>query len=118
MVNRVVPTVDRAKATVLVKIRLVERDPRIVPEMAAKIAFLEREVSAAERKPVPAVPKSALVERDGAKYVFLVKDGRAQRIPAGNTRTLGDFVQVEGVKPGERVIVKPLERIEDGMAVK
>ena len=118
VVNRVVPTVDRAKATVLVKIRLVERDPRIVPEMAAKIAFLEREVSAAERKPVPAVPKSAVVERDGGKYVFLVKDGRAQRIPAGNTRALGDFVQVEGVKPGERVIVKPLERIEDGMAVK
>ncbi|HWM41615.1 MAG TPA: efflux RND transporter periplasmic adaptor subunit [Burkholderiales bacterium] len=118
VVNRVVPTVDRAKATVLVKIRLVERDPRIVPEMAAKIAFLEREVSAAERKPVPAVPKSAVVERDGGKYVFLVKDGRAQRIPAENARPLGDFVQLEGVKPGERVIVKPLERLEDGMAVR
>jgi RND family efflux transporter MFP subunit len=118
VVNRVVPTVDRAKATVLVKIRLLERDPRIVPEMAAKIAFLEREVSAAERKPVPAVPKSAVVERDGAKVVFLVRDGHARRIDVTQARALGDFVQVPGVTPGERVIVKPLERIADGMAVK
>jgi RND family efflux transporter MFP subunit len=118
MVNRVVPTVDRAKATVLVKIRLLERDPRIVPDMAAKVAFLEREVSAAERKPVPAVPKSAVVERDGAKMVFLVRDGHARRVDVANARVLGDFIHVPGVTPGERVIVKPLGRIEDGMAVK
>src|SRR5262245_8412457 len=117
-VNRIVPTVDRAKATVLVKIRFVERDPRIVPDMAAKVAFLEREVSAAERTPVPAVPKSALVERDGAKYVFLLKDGRAQRLKMDGARPLGEFVQVEGLALGERVIVKPLDRIADGMPVK
>jgi HlyD family secretion protein len=118
VVQRIVPTVDRAKATVLVKIRLLERDPRVVPDMAAKVAFLERELGAQERKSVPAVPKSALVERDGAKYVFLVKDGRAQRVKADGARALGEFVQVEGLAPGDRVIVRPHERVVDGTPVK
>jgi HlyD family secretion protein len=115
VVNRVVPTVDRAKATVLVKIRFVERDPRIVPDMAAKVAFLERELGAEDKKPVPAVPKSALVE---GKYVFVVRDGHARRIEVDAGRTLGDFVAAGSLKPGERVIVKPSERIADGTAVK
>jgi RND family efflux transporter MFP subunit len=118
VVQRIVPTVDRAKATVLVKIRFLERDPRVVPDMAAKVAFLERELAAAERKPVPAVPRSALVERDGAKYVFVLKDGRAQRVGAHGARPLGEFVQVDGLALGERVIVKPLEKIADGTLVK
>src|SRR6185436_5095170 len=118
VVQRVVPTVDRAKATVLVKIRFIERDPRVVPDMAAKVAFLERELAATERKPVPAVPKSALLERDGAKYVFVVKDGRAQRVKLDGGRALGDLVQADGLTPGERVIVKPPERLADGARVK
>jgi RND family efflux transporter MFP subunit len=118
VVQRIVPTVDRAKATVLVKIRLLERDPRVVPDMAAKVAFLERELGAQERKSVPAVPKSALVERDGAKYVFLVKDGRAQRVKADGARALGEFVQVDGLAPGDRVIVRPHDRVVDGTPVK
>jgi len=118
VVQRIVPTVDRAKATVLVKIRLLERDPRVVPDMAAKVAFLERELGASERKPVPAVPKAALVERDGVKYVFLLKDGRAQRVKVDAARALGDLVQVDGVALGERVIVRPLDKLADGAAVK
>jgi RND family efflux transporter MFP subunit len=118
VVQRIVPTVDRAKATVLVKIRFVERDPRLVPDMAAKVAFLERELAADEKQPVPAVPRSALVERDGAKYVFVVKDGRARRVRADGARSLGESVQVDGVALGERVIVKPLERLADGTLVK
>jgi multidrug efflux pump subunit AcrA (membrane-fusion protein) len=101
-----------------VKIRFIERDPRVVPDMAAKVAFLERELAATERKPVPAVPKSALLERDGAKYVFVVKDGRAQRVKLDGGRALGDLVQADGLTPGERVIVKPPERLADGARVK
>ena len=118
VVQRIVPTVDRAKATVLVKIRFMERDPRVVPDMAAKVAFLERELAASERKPVPAVPKAAIVERDGAKYVFLLKEGRAQRVNVDRTRALGEFVQVDGVALGDRVIVRPLDKLADGAPVK
>jgi multidrug efflux pump subunit AcrA (membrane-fusion protein) len=64
------------------------------------------------------VPKSAIAERDGAKYVFLVKDGRAQRVRLEGARALGDLVQADGLTPGDRVIVKPPERLVDGTRVK
>jgi len=101
-----------------VKIRFIERDPRVVPDMAAKIAFLERSLAATERKPIPAVPKSAVAERDGVKYLFLVKDGRAQRVKLEGGRALGDLVQADGLTPGDRVIVKPPARLADGARVK
>jgi len=117
-VNRIVPTVDRAKATVLVKIKFLERDDRVLPDMSAKVAFLEREVSAADRKPVTVVPKQAVVERNGEKAVFVLKDGRAVRTKVEVGRTIADFVQVAGVPVGERVIVKPLDKVSDGERVK
>jgi len=118
VVNRIVPTVDRAKATVLVKIRFTERDDRVLPDMSAKVAFLERAVDAADRKPVTAVPKQAIVERDGAKVVFVLKDGRAVRTKVETGRVIGDLVQVSGVAAGEKVILKPLDRISDGARAK
>jgi len=117
-VNRIVPTVDRAKATVLVKIRFLERDERVLPDMSAKVAFLEREVSAADRKPVTVVPKQAVVERNGENVVFVLKDGRAVRTKVEVGRTIIDLVQVAGVPVGERVIVKPLDKVSDGERVK
>ena len=117
-VNRIVPTVDRAKATVLVKIKFLERDDRVLPDMSAKVAFLEREVSAADRKPVTVVPKQAIVERNGEKVVFVLKDGRAVRTKVEVGRTITDLVQVAGVPVGERVIVKPLDKVADGERVK
>lgn len=118
VIQRIVPTVDRAKATVLVKIRFLERDSRVLPDMSAKVAFLEREVSAADRQPVTVVPKQAIVERNGAPAVFVVKDGRAVLTRVEGGRSIGDLVQVAGVAAGERVIVKPLDRLADGDRVK
>jgi RND family efflux transporter MFP subunit len=116
-VNRLVPTVDRAKATVLVKIKFDQRDARVLPDMAAKVAFLERAVTAAEREPVPAVPKAAVVERDGAKVVFAVREGRARRVPVESGRALGDFVEVRGLAAGDKVVLRPLDRLADGARV-
>ncbi len=117
VVHRLVPTVDRAKATLLVKIKFAERDARVLPDMAAKVAFLERAASAEERSPVPAVPKAAVVEREGAKVVFVVKDGRAQRVKVEGGRALADFVEVRGLAVGARVVLKPLDKIADGARV-
>ncbi len=114
VIQRIVPTVDRAKATVLVKVRFLERDARVLPDMSAKVAFLEREVSASDRQPVTVVPKQAIVERNGTRAVFVVKDGRAVLTPVEGGRAIGDLVQVAGVAVGERVIVKPLDRVTDG----
>lgn len=118
VVNRIVPTVDRAKATVMVKIRFADRDERVLPDMSAKVAFLEREIAPADRKPVTAVPMQAVVERDGTKVVFILKDGRAMRTKIETGRALGDLVEVGGVPAGEKVILKPLDKLVDGARVK
>jgi RND family efflux transporter MFP subunit len=118
VVNRIVPTVDRAKATVLVKIKFVEREPRILPDMSAKVTFLDRQSTAAERKPVTVVPKSAVTERDGAKVVYVVRDGVARAVKVDVKRDIGDAVEVAGVEPGMRVVVKPLEPSLEGRRVR
>ena len=117
VVSRIVPTVDRSKATVLVKVRFVERDPRVLPDMSAKVAFLSRKVPDEEKKAVLAVQPAAIVERDGRKVVFAVREDRARAVEVKPGRRIGDVVEVDGVKAGERVVINPPDRIKDGAAV-
>jgi RND family efflux transporter MFP subunit len=117
MVSRVVPTVDRSKATVLVKVRFVERDPRVLPDMSAKVAFLSRPVKDEEKKPVTAVQSGAIVERDGKKAVFTVKDDHARLVAVQTGGKVGDLVEIKGVKAGERLILAPTSKVQDGTAV-
>ena len=113
-VHRLVPTVDRAKATVTVKIRFVDQDPRILPEMSAKVSFLSQEVPKDAGAPRVAVPASAIVERDGRKVVFAVRERRAVELPVQTGASVGDLIQVDGVKAGEKVVLKPSERVRGG----
>lgn len=117
VVSRIVPTVDRSKATVLVKVRFVERDPRVLPDMSAKVAFLSRKVPDEEKKAVLAVQPAAIVERDGRKVVFAVREDRARAVEVKTGRRIGDVVEVQGVRAGERLVVNPPERLKDGAAV-
>jgi RND family efflux transporter MFP subunit len=117
VVSRIVPTVDRSKATVLVKVRFVEKDPRVLPDMSAKVAFLSRQVPAGEKQAVTAVQPGALVERDGRSIVFRIQDNRVSRVEVTRGRKVGDLVEVRGVKPGERVVLNPGEKLADGAAV-
>lgn len=115
-VSRIVPTVDRAKATVLVKVAFVERDNRALPDMSAKAAFLKQKPPEADRKPVAAVRKEALVEREGKAAVFAF-DGKNVKLTAVTKgRDLGDIVEVSGVKSGDKVVLKPAEKLRDGAA--
>jgi HlyD family secretion protein len=117
-VTRLVPTVDRSKATVLAKIRFVDKDARILPEMSAKVAFLGQEMPEGERAPRVAVQPHAVVERNGARVVFIVKEGRVTQAPVAIGGKLGELVEVKsGVKPGERVVARPPEKLRDGAAV-
>ncbi|MDE2483755.1 MAG: efflux RND transporter periplasmic adaptor subunit [candidate division NC10 bacterium] len=118
VVNRIVPTVDRAKATVMVKIGFADRDQRVLPDMSAKVAFLEREVAPADRRPVTAVPRQAVIERNGAKVVFVLKDGRAMRTQIETGRALGDLIEISGIQAGEKIVLRPLDRLADGTRVK
>ena len=117
VVSRIVPTVDRSKATVLVKVRFVDRDPRVLPDMSAKVAFLSKAVPLEEKRPVTAVHPGAVVERAGKKIVFVVKGERVRAVGVSTGGPIGELVEVQGVKAGERLVLNPGDKLEDGTAV-
>ncbi|SPA56982.1 Macrolide-specific efflux protein precursor [Cupriavidus taiwanensis] len=116
-VSRIVPTVDRSKATVLVKVRFVDRDARVLPDMSAKIAFLSRAATAQDRQPVVAVQPAAIATRDGRQVVYVVRDGKAHEMTVKTGAKLGELVAVQGVKPGDVVVLSPGDQISDGSRV-
>jgi len=118
VVDTIVPTVDRSKATVMVKVRFLVRDPRVLPEMSAKVGFLSRPLKPDERKARIMVSSSAVMRSDKGSYVFLASEGRVGRIDVHTGRTIGDMVEVlDGLKPGETVVVKPPKGLRNGSRV-
>ena len=117
----IVPTADRGKATVKVRIALKAKDARIVPDMGVRVSFLE------ESKPVQAgapasagvaVPAEAVVQREGKSVVFVVHDGRAtaREVQAGDARD-GNRRISRGLAVGEQVILSPAQELTDDTAV-
>ena len=116
-VSRLVPTVDRTKASVMTKIRFLDPDPRVLPEMSAKVAFLAEALSPEQRKARTAVHGEAVVQADGSAAVFRVTDGVVTRVAVKTGAKIGDLVEVSGVKPGERLVLRPPASLRDGAAV-
>lgn len=118
-VHMIVPTADRTKATVLVKISFIDKDKRILPEMSAKVAFLEREVKPDERKARVALNPSAITSRKGRKVAFLIGDNRVVETPVVTGIGLGDMVEVlSGLKPGDKVVLRPADKLNNGDKVR
>jgi len=118
VVARTVPTVDRSKATVMTKIRFVEPDARVLPEMSAKVSFLSQEVAEADRKPRPAVNPAAVVDRDGRSVIFVVRGGVVARIPVQTGARLGDLIEIQGgAQAGDKVVLRPPAKLKDGASV-
>ena len=119
IVHMVVPTADRSKATVLVKVRFLDIDDRILPEMSSKVAFLSRPVKPGEEKPHTVINPSAIVVRNGKNVVYVVKGNRVVESTITVGERLGDMVEVvEGVKAGDRVVVKNAEKLRGGSRIK
>jgi RND family efflux transporter MFP subunit len=119
-VSKIVPTADRAKATVLVKVKFISFDERVLPEMSAKVTFLSKapEASAALMKPLLTVLSSAVATRDGRAVVFAVRENKAVEIPVVTGQTMGAFVEIrEGLAVGDKVIARVDERLQDGVRV-
>lgn len=114
-VHTIVPTADRSKATVLTKIKFDALDPRILPEMSAKVAFLSRPLAENEHQPVLGIPRSAIIISNERQYVFVVNDSRAYLVAIKTGRDWGDLVEIiSGLKEGDLVITKPTKKITDG----
>lgn len=119
-VSRIVPTVDRAKATVMTKVRFDRLDPRVLPEMSAKVNFLSQAPTEAEQKPVLAVSPKAITERQGRKLVFRIGAGdRLEEVPVTTGRAMGDVVEIASgaLQRGERVVLAPDARLKAGSSV-
>jgi RND family efflux transporter MFP subunit len=118
-VHMIVPTADRTKATVLVKVRFIERDKRTLPEMSAKVAFLTRKVKPEERTPLTVVHNAAVIDRNGKKAVFLINDNKLVETFITVGRALGESVEVlHGLSVGDRVVINPSKKLKNGDRIK
>jgi RND family efflux transporter MFP subunit len=118
-VSRMVPTVDRAKATVMTKVQFDAIDPRVLPEMSAKVSFLSQEVNAAQQQPRVAVSPDALITRGGAEVLFAVRDGKAVEVRVVRGEKIGDLVAIAGeVRSGEKAVLKPPADLQSGTLLK
>jgi RND family efflux transporter MFP subunit len=119
VVHMIVPTADRTKASVLVKVAFKEMDPRVLPEMSAKVAFLSRAVQPGEEKPLQAVPVSAVISRGGQSVVFLLDGDRVAERPVRTGRRVDTMVEVlEGLGAEDKVVVNPGSDLKAGARVK
>ena len=117
----IVPTADRGKATIKVRVALEKKDARVVPDMGARVSFLEEKPKASASVPQGVlVPATAIVQRDGHSVVFVLDGNRVrQRTVNPATQTYGDLrLLPAAVKPGDRVVVSPPAELRDGSDVR
>lgn len=118
----IVPTADRQKATVRVRVGFLEKDGRVLPDMGVKVAFLDATASAADAAQAPPkgvlIPSAAVQEQGGGSFVWALDGSRATRRDLRLGLQLGDSVQVlDGLDAGERVIVAPPVELTEGAEV-
>ena len=123
VLRQVIPTADRTKATVMVKVTILDKDKDLKPEMSAKVTFLEPEKKekpdAAGAQPVVLVPRSAVATRDGKPTVFLIREGKAQaRVVVLGTERQGQVIVQDGLAGGETIVAKPGDALKDGSPVR
>src|SRR6266403_2209788 len=121
-VRTVIPTADRQKATVKVRISFLKLDAKILPDMGVKVAFLEEEPPPSKNKSkdkgpqaVAFIPKGAVRSDSNTSFVFLVRDGKVERraVSLGIDRGT-DVAILAGVTPGDSLVVKGPENLRDG----
>ena len=119
-VRQVIPTADRQKATVLVKVSILDHDPRILPEMGAKVVFQRESGETAAAAPRRVLAPAAAIVRSGASAsVWIVENGRVARRPIQLGRERDANVEVlSGLAGGESVVVDPPAALKDGARVR
>src|SRR5258708_4433272 len=119
-VRTIIPSADRQKATVKVRVSFLKLDPRILPDMGIKVTFLGDEPSRKDEAAAPAilVPQSAVRDEGGKKVVYLVKGDKAERraVTLGGNRG-NDSEIVAGVRAGDSVVVNGPPNLHDGESV-
>ncbi len=120
-VAKIVPTADRSKATVMVKVGFKNYDQRVLPEMSAKVIFLNessKSQNIEETKQILVVPIGSVVNRNDSKVVYIVRDEKAVEIPVTLGKEMGAYIEIKsGLMNGDKVIETIDEKIKDGVKV-
>lgn len=113
----IVPTADRGKATVKVRVALQARDPRIVPEMGVRVSFLEKPAGLEQNRPEGVrVPAAAIIQRDGKPVAFVLQADdtvRQQVLQVGQALATEQQV-LAGLRAGQTVVLSPAAELKDG----
>jgi len=118
-VRTVIPTADRQKATVKVRISFDKLDPRILPDMGVKVSFLAGEPPAGQAQARAVVAREAVREIESKQIAFLFRDGILERRAVSLGAARGSDIEVTaGLSPGDRVVIKGPEKLRDGQRVK
>jgi RND family efflux transporter MFP subunit len=115
------PTVDRAKASVTVKVKFADDPKGVFPDMAAKVSFLSKKLDDEALKAAPklVVPADAVLDRGGGKVLFTVEDEHIKSVPVTLGPASGGVFELKnGPPPGTRVVRRPDEKLHEGSAVK
>ena len=118
-VNKIIPTADRGKGTVQIKIRFNEIDERVLPEMGAKVNFLRQNIANEEQKPAKIlIPTSSILTVNGKKTVFIVAGSKATEQIIKTGAIFGEFTEVkQGLMPGTSLIISPIEKLSSGSSI-
>jgi HlyD family secretion protein len=122
VLRQIIPTADRTKATVQVKVTILDKYSDFKPEMSAKVTFMEREdqqAGSTPGAPVVMVPRDAVAMREGRAVIFEVRNGRARKceVALGADRE-GRVVVKSGLSGGEILVAHPPETLRDGNVVR
>jgi multidrug efflux pump subunit AcrA (membrane-fusion protein) len=91
----------------------------MLPDMSAKVSFLQRKLSPTELKSRLAASRSALIYRNGRTFAYLLEGNRVRETPVRVGETFGDMVEIlSGLKAGDRVVVNPPKGLKDGSRIK
>ena len=115
-VARIVPSVDRAKATV--KVHFAAIDQRVLPEMSARVLFLSQPITAEQQLPLTAVNPGALTKRDGRTVLYVVRDDKAVEVAVTQGRSLGELTAFVGdAKSGDKAVLDPRAELKAGALI-
>jgi len=123
MLRQVIPTADRTKATVTVKVSILDKDRRIKPEMSCNVTFLQPQKKGAEKDATPVrivtVPKDTLTTRDGKQVVFVIENNKAREVAVVTGNELkGQVIVKSGLVGTESLVNNPPQKVADGTSVK
>jgi RND family efflux transporter MFP subunit len=122
VLRQIIPTADRTKATVTVKVSILDKDKYLRPEMSCNVTFLEpKHTQAANATPqrILTVPKDAVISRDGKPMVFEIEDNKARALPVVTGADLhGQLIVKQGLSGGEALVSNPPQKLKDGDVVK